>query len=240
MWVLPGAAVVLAVFVAPVSAQVRAAQIICPLGASQAALPCCGPPLAQPNPTAPTTIPCCATLQPIACPATVTIGSTPDPSTAGGKVAISGRSSSGAAGTSVLLWQKVAGATAFKQVARTAIGAAGQYRLVRPAVETNRQWYVTVGAERSVTIEQRVRALVTLTRSLTVHVSPNHVGARVLIEKRTNRGWKVIARLRLGRSSSSNGPARAALGSQTIAVRAVFPGDARNLTSASPVLMIRP
>ena len=217
------------------SGRAQTAQIICPLARSQAVLPCCGPPLATASP-----IPCCATPEPIACPVGVTIGSTPDPSTAGSNVTVVGRWFGGTAGMTVELWEKLPRSTTFKQVAHTVTGTVGQYTFVRSSVQTNRQWYVTVGALRSATTQQKVRAIVSLTRALRGHVSPNHAGERVLIEKRTKQGWMVVARRRLGPSSSSTGPARGALGSGTLAVRAVFPGDARNVLSASRVLTIGP
>jgi ribosomal protein RSM22 (predicted rRNA methylase) len=88
---------------------------------------------------------------------------------------------------------------------------------------------------------QRVRATVTLTRLLHVHVSPNHAGERVLIEQRTKHGWKVIARprlTRLTRSSSSQGSVPVAIVSGTVDLRAVFPGDGRNARSISPVVRV--
>jgi hypothetical protein len=178
------------------------------------------------------------TPQPIACPLRLTIASTPNPSTAGKKVTITGRWSGTTAGTTVQLWQKLPGGTTFKEVAQTSNGATGQYEFVRPAVETSRQWYVTAGGDRSPTVVQRVRATVTLTRLLHVHVSPNHAGERVLIEQRTKHGWKVIARPRLTRSSSSQGSVPVAIGSGTVNLRAVFPGDGRNARSISPVVRV--
>ncbi len=242
----------LAALMAPASSRAQTAQIICPLAGSQSVLPCCGPPVATASPmvlpccgqpvatASPAVLPCCATPEPIACPAPLTIGSTPEPSTAGRAVTIAGRWFGGTAGTTVELWEKLPRSSTFKQVAHNVTGSAGQYQFVRSAVQTSRQWYVTVGATRSATVRHKVRAIVSLTRSLRVHVSPNHAGERVLIEKRVKQSWKVLARLRLGRSSSSNGPAPGTLGSRTIAVRAVFEGDARNVLSVSRVLTIRP
>jgi hypothetical protein len=153
-------------------------------------------------------------------------------------VTVAGRWSGATAGAIVELWQKLPGAATFKQVARTPTGSAGQYRFLRPAIETSRQWYVTIGADRSPTIGQQVRATVTLTRLLRVHVSPNHAGERVLVERLTNRGWKAIARPRLTRSSASGGSVTVAAGSGTVVLRAVFPGDRRNIRSVSPAIRI--
>jgi hypothetical protein len=155
-------------------------------------------------------------------------------------VTIAGRWFAHTAGAAVLLWEKLPRAATFRQMGHTVTGAVGQYQFVRSAIQTSRQWYVTVGAVRSATIQQKVRAIVSLTRSLGVHVTPNHAGERVLIEKRSKQGWAVITRLRLGRSSSSKGPARGMLGSHTITVRAVFEGDIRNVLSVSRVLKITP
>jgi hypothetical protein len=148
-------------------------------------------------------------------------------------VTIAGRQLGASPGTTVELWEKLPRSTAFKPVAQALMGTVGQYQFVRNGIHTNRQWYVTAGTVRSATIQEKVHAIVSLTRSLGVRVSPNHAGEWVLIQKRTGRGWKLIARLRLGRASSTGAPPAGALGSRTITVRAVFSGDARNVLSVS-------
>jgi hypothetical protein len=97
----------------------------------------------------------------------------------------------------------------------------------------------SVGGDRSRTIGQQVRASVTLTRLLRVHVSPNHAGERVLIGRRTKRGSTVIGRPVLTRSSVSGGSVPVVAGGGTVVLRAVFPGDGRNIRSISPVLELK-
>ena len=106
----------------------------------------------------------------------------------------------------------------------------GEFRFVRKGVETNREWYVAVGSERSVTIDQRVKAVVTLTTpgSLRGQVIPNHADDRVWVEEQTSGHWTVIARPRLSRGSTYH-----STGCQGRPVRVVFPGDGRNVRSAS-------
>ncbi len=216
--------------VTPLAAGRQSARpLVCPLAGSQV-IPCCLP-IAQP-------VACCATAT-VPCVAGLTIGSSRNPSTAGHPVTVSGRLLSGASGATVALWQELPGGT-FTQVSETTTGANGDYSFLRSAVNTNRAWYATVGAIRSSTVSQEVRAAVTLTRSLHVSVSPNHAGERVVIQRRTKLGWKAIARLRLSRSSSTSTMTVAVLvrHGQSVRLRAVLPADKRNVESFSRVIRI--
>jgi hypothetical protein len=201
--------------------------IVCPLepNATVTTL-CCGPvTVASAAPV------CCGTPEPINCPVGVTAGSTLDPSTAGQKVTISGRWSGDAAGQAVDLWQELPGAKTFTDVAHTRTGPLGQFQFVRKGVETNRSWYVSVGSEHSLTVQQQVRAIVKLT-GLDGQLAPNHAGERMSIEDKTASGWALIARPRV--SPASTFSFRSAHGE----VRAVFQGDARNIRSVSNVIRL--
>jgi hypothetical protein len=211
--------------------------IICPLEPNSTVTTCCGPPVVTAARAA--VIPCCgpvtvARASAIACPVIpLTISSSRDPSTAGQSVTISGHWIGGRAGPNVVLWQKLPGSTSFKRLAHTTTSSSGDYKFVRSGVETNREWYVAVSGVHSLTIQQRVRAVVTLNianGSFRGRVSPNHAGERVLFEQDTASGWKVIARPRLSRDSGYSVASRLAP-----SLRAVFPGDRRNVRSVSDV-----
>jgi hypothetical protein len=139
-------------------------------------------------------------------------------------------------GVAVVLWQELSGGT-FKQVAQTTTGSNGTYQFTRTDVSTNRQWYVTAGTARSITLSQSVKAVVTLTRSFVVHVTPGHTGGRVLIERRTKKGWKVALRPRLGPGSRVQFQLAVQHG-RTVTLRAVLPADNRNIESVSKAVRI--
>jgi hypothetical protein len=206
--------------------------IVCPLEPGGTVTPpCCGPPVATPGAT-----PCCGTPEPIDCPIGLTAASSPNPSTAGQKVTIAGRWPGATAGQTVDLWEKVAGSKTFKQVASTTTGSLGEFRFVRSGVETNRRWYVTAGGEQSPTIDQGVKAVVTVSFPLRGHlhgrVTPNHAGELVWLEHQVGSRWRVSRRLRLSRRSTYS-----AAYSCSSTGRVVFPGDRRNMRSASHELI---
>jgi hypothetical protein len=203
--------------------------IVCPLESSRIlTTTCCGPPVVTAGTAA---VVCCAAAAQIACPVGITVASTPNPSTAGKRVTIAGRWSGGTA--TAVLWQRLPSSKSFQRAAQTTTGSSGQFQFVRNGVKTNREWYVTVGTDRSATLGQRVRAVVTIAalgRKAHGHVTPNHRGERILFEQHTTAGWRVIARPRLNRNSdySVRLPGRG-----EVDFRAVFPGDARNIRSIS-------
>ena len=226
--------------------------IICPLEPNSTVPTCCGPPVVTAPAARPAAIPCCVCCGPvtvasrsaaIAC-LPLTISSSPDPSTAGHTVTISGRRAGAGSGALVVLWEKLPAAKGFKDVAHTTTGSSGQYQFVRTGVETNRKWYVASGGLRSVTLDQQVKAVVTLTRDLDVHVSPNHACERLLLERRTAHGWVVMDReaipgtVRHRDSITSCGQAGFFAISRPIELRAVFPGDARNIRSVSNIVVL--
>jgi len=192
--------------------------------------------------------PCCTT----ACTSgALSIASSPDPSTTGRKVVISGGlTSNPVSGAQVVLWRELAGQSSFHQLAQTTTDSAGQYNFTmkRGSVNADQRWYVTANGLTSPTLQQDVNALVGLAApsrtvtagqpvALTGHVTPSHAGQVVLIEQARGGFWAVIARPRLGHSSgftlshkfSHAGAAK---------LRAVLPADARNNRSNSPTLTI--
>jgi len=191
---------------------------------------------------------CCAT------PCTVgalTIASSPDPSTAGRKVVISGDLTSNPPpdGAPVMLWRELSGQSSFKQVVQTTTDGAGQYKFtLKPGmVNADQLFYVTANGLQSPTLDQHVKALVGLSGShnavvghamlLWGHVTPSHAGQVVLIEQRGGGQWKVIARPRLGHGSNY-GVMHRFTRSGTVALRTVLPGDSRNDRSGSGTLTV--
>jgi hypothetical protein len=207
-------------------------------------IPCCGPPVRAAQPSVPP-IKCCQPSSP--CPSSLTIGSTPNPSMANRRVVISGRLLGAvSAGVSVALWQRVAGESRFQQIAHATTDPSGMYTITRAAgrVQTDRRWYVTAAAMRSSTLKQSVEAVVTLAVSagekgstiFAGHVTPSHKGERILLQRRTPRGWRTIARPRL--TGASSFLARHRVGRGTVVLQAVLPADGMNaLSRSAPVTL---
>ena len=227
-------------------------------GASSSAkiVPCCP----QPSTCCPTTSTCCPTTTcctQTACCATpctmgaLTIASSPDPSTAGRKVVISGGLTSNPppAGAQVALWRELSGQSSFHQVAQTTTDSAGQYKFTLKSgmVNADQHFYVTANGLQSPTLAQHVKALVGLSGShnavvgqamlLRGHVTPSHAGQVVLIEQRNRGQWTVIARPRLGHGSNY-GVMHRFTRSGTVALRTVLPADSRNDRSGSGTLTV--
>jgi hypothetical protein len=204
-----------------------------------------------------TTTTCCSTgtcCTATPCPSgNLTIASSANPSTAGRKVVISGvLTASPVSGAQVDLWRERVGQSSFNQVAQTTTSSSGTYSFTLKAgtVMADQEWYVTSGALRSGTIDQRVRALVALTASthtipagravvLRGHVTPSHAGEAVLIEKwdQSTRSWHVIARPRLSKGSTYSLSHRFAQSGKS-KLKAVLALDARNLASSSPTVTL--
>lgn len=191
---------------------------------------------------------CCATP---CTPGALTIASSPDPSTAGRKVVISGgvTSNPAVAGATVVLWRELSGQSTFHQAAQTTTDSAGQYKFTLSAgmVNADQQWYVTANGVQSPTLHQLVNAVVGLAglhniavghaMLLRGHVTPSHAGQIVLIEQRDGSQWTVIARPRLGHASNYGAMHKFARAG-TVALRTVLPGDARNDRSGSSTLTV--
>jgi hypothetical protein len=248
-------------------------QVICPQHRDPGiVMPCCPTPVNAPNDAAPATVCCqsagtccaqggtccsgstCCTTACCTTPCTsgaLTIASSPDPSTAGRKVVISGGLTSNPppSGVQVVLWRELSGQSSFHQVTQTTTDSAGQYKITLPRgmVNADQKWYVTANSLQSPTLQQHVNALVGLAGGHTVsvgqtmllrgRVTPSHPGQVVLIEQRHGGRWTVVARPRLGHNSKYGVLHRFAQ-SGTVELRTVLPGDARNNRSNSPTLTI--
>ena len=180
-----------------------------------------------------------------------TIASVPNPSTASAPVVVYGRvPDSPTTGVRVVLWHRLPGQPSFSVVAQTTTNSSGRYAILLDpgVVKTNREWYVTAREERSRVVAQRVRARMTLSASATTAVpgavvtlsgavTPSHAGERVLIEQLGAGGWRTIAKPRLDRQSTL--AVRYRFAHDGLAqVRAVLPGDERNITSSSPAVAV--
>ena len=227
--------------------------------ASTAAQPVCCPVVEAAQPV------CCATgstTQPLCCPTagcctppcvagSLTIASSPNPSTAGRKVVISGAFvGNAAAGATVALWRELAGQPSFKQVSQTTTDSAGHYTfaLRGGTVMADQAWYVMANGVKSATVQQLVMAQVGLSSSshavtaghslvLRGHVTPSHAGQTVLIEQSRGGAWHVIARARLSTRSSYAVSHRFSQAGR-IVLRTVLPGDKRNGKSVSRSLTV--
>lgn len=247
---LPPLALVVAAGLGPAAAHARARSpmIPCPLVDAAPGPPCCGPPIASPPADAAADccpLPASGNIQPICCvgasPCSVTISASPDPAVGAQQITVSGTVFGGApAGMAVQLWQELAGGAAFSKAASTTVGSDGTYSFTAPGtVNTNRQWYVTVGTLRSATLAEPVSAAVTLfvrtgRHSTTVHgtVAPSHAGDTVLLQRKLRRKWVTIARPVL--SHHSRFSVRYSGGRRVKeTLRAVLPADAKNMRSIS-------
>jgi hypothetical protein len=219
--------------------------IVCP-GTAPVSPPCCGSPGSAPREaTSPVVIPCCEPPTPI-CVHQLTISSSPDPSTAGQAVTISGRLLGTGAGTGVKLWQRLPGAQKWVSIATTTTDVAGSYKFVRrgAAAATNRQWSVSTVAAASPVIVQQVRARVTLKVITTVFggqihtsfsgtVAPAHRGEKVILQRLAGGHWLALAHLVLKHGSAFALTLRLQHG-RLESVRVVLRADRRNILSRSP------
>lgn len=233
---------------------------VCPAGTHANPPICCEPP-----PAGPSSIPCCPTTcctstccVPNCCPAgdaqpsctaeQLTISTSPNPSSEGKEVTISGELKNGSAGDAVYLWQKLAGQSSFTQIAQTTTNAAGDYTFLRGAglVSTNASWYTSAAGATSPTVLQSVSAAVkvvtwTVVGTLVVvdgRVSPAHRGERISLQQYTTaKGWHAVASSLTGARSRFTVRHRWAHRGDVL-LRAVFAGDARNIRSTSARLRI--
>jgi hypothetical protein len=222
-----------------VRASADAQPICCPAGVCCTNAACCT--------TTCCTTACCGGT----CASGLTVASTPNPSTAGNKVVVSGGMlGSPSAGATVALRQELPGQAGFHQIAQTTLNSSGHYTftLGRGKVKTDRKWYVTAAGLDSPTIDQLVRAVVTLAPSsgtaaagaaieLRGQVSPSHAGETVLIEQRAGGRWVVFAHPRLSRGSSYSVSHRFAHAGKA-QLRAVLRADSRNDTSNSRTITV--
>ncbi len=209
---------------------------MCPL--AHTALPsCCGPIRAlRPKPP---------------CRGYLTIGSAPNPASAGQQILVSGQLSGPRHGNApVTLYQRLWWQHRFSRLAQGRTNALGQYTFTRPlgSTETNRQWYVVARRLRSANQKQRVRAVVTLVASpatvdagtpvtLAGSVTPAHTGDRVMLEQRSGSGWQVFAEPLLSSQSSFQTRHAFTLGG-VHELRAVLAADSKNAQSFSPIVAV--
>jgi hypothetical protein len=254
------------VLASPAAATKQAPIIVCPQE-STITQPCCPPPTSDSRRAAKRQIVCCPVSSSgtsgsttccttacctVNCPSSgLTISSSPDPSSEGHKITISGVLESGASGTQITLWQELPGQTTFHDVASATTGSSGSYSITmaRGAVKSNREWYVSGGGLDSSTITETVTARVVLASAsasttpgaplaLRGSVTPSHAGAVVLIEQSVGGHWRVIARPKLNRSSDFK-VSHSFKHAGTMKLRAVLRASARNDTSDSSTLSVK-
>ena len=161
-----------------------------------------------------------------------------------------GLTSNPVSGAQVVLWRELAGQSSFHQFGQTTTDSAGQYKFTmkRGSVNADQQWYVTANGLTSLTLQQKVNALVGLAAAshtvtagtpvaLSGHVTPSHAGQVLLIEQSRGGLWAVIARPRLGHGSGYT-LSHKFMRAGAVKLRAVLPGDSRNNRSNSPTLTV--
>ncbi len=194
-----------------------------------------------------------------ATPHKLTINVTKNPIDAGDTLDIYGKvAAPNRADRTVVLYHRLPNQGRFTVVQRVKTDSAGLYviRRAEGVVNTNRSWFVTSGRLRSRTINERVRALITLNApaghsgpyltgpkhavTFTGHVTPNHAGERVFLQRQfgpDGSRWVTIDAGRIGRGSnySIRHTFRVPdMGSSSL--RVAFRGDRRNIRSVSPEL----
>jgi hypothetical protein len=205
--------------------------------------PSCGPIVAGRR--AQVTTPCCSPPR-VDCGPTVTLSASRNPAVAGQKVKLTGKLTSVVAGGTVELWQKLAGASSFKEVAHATPGSSGLYTFTRK-VETNVQWYVSSGGVDSARVAEDVGSRVTLhlvhraaatnpQSTYRVHVVPGDAGARVLVQRRSRGTWIRVKRARVNRSSNFNFTYRFPSNGK-VTLRFVMPASKRNIRSVETVIV---
>jgi phospholipase C len=149
-----------------------------------------------------------------------------------------------AANARVTIWRMLPGRREFRPVFQGVADQQGRYLVAVPAsaITSNSEWYAAARGVRSGTAIQRVRALVALTSSdplpvpgeslvLGGRVTPWHGGERVMVQRQTANGWRVIAKPRLNRWS--NFAVRERFNASTQRLRVMLPGDRSNIRSYS-------
>ncbi len=241
-----------AVSAGPSTASGAATPIICPAGSG--IVGCCGPPVTSPDGAS--VLPCCPLTGTLCCPPNalcvvpMTIASKPNPSVAGSAVTISGQVQGAAAGTAVTLWQELPGQKSFQKLAQTTTNSSGAYKLRRAGakVKTDRAWYVASGGAKSLTIEQVVKAKMTISAKpfklssgdkvvITGKVDPSHGGQRVLLEQKIAGAWQILAHVRLSNKSRYSVSHRWAHAG-VLKLRIALPGDQENAASLSRVATV--
>ncbi len=187
----------------------------------------------------------------------LTINATPDPIIAGEGVLIYGQlKGTDIAGKSIVLYHHISDSrSGYTPISQTTTDSHGFYEFTRAegVVETNRSWFVRLGATPSVhsrTVHEHVAALVSIAASsntaftrhpvtFTGHVDPNHASERVALQEQigSSDDWKTLKSGRLGPGSNySISYAWRLAGDHT--VRVAFPGDNRNIRGVSDAVSV--
>jgi len=186
----------------------------------------------------------------------LTINTTANPIIAGQSLLIYGQLTGlpNDANKPVVLFHRIVPAAHFTIIGVRRTNALGYYQFIRPdgIVNSNRNWYVEgPNGLRSVTIHEKVQALVSLASNtmtantgqavvFTGHITPYHPFQRVLLQEQNSlsgNGWATIAKTFTGGGSNFMVPHRwRAPGTYTL--RAVFPGDRRNIAGDSDQITV--
>jgi phospholipase C len=150
----------------------------------------------------------------------------------------------------VTVWRLLPNQRRFRPAFSAVTDRQGRYAVAVPpsAIKTNSRWYAAARGVRSAITTQHVRALLTLTSSdplpipgervvLGGHAVPSHGGERVMVQRLTPHGWRVIAKPRL--NPASNFAVGETFNSSIQQLRVVLRPDARNAGSYSPSLPLR-
>ena len=183
-----------------------------------------------------------------AAPPKLTIQTSPDPSTVGQAVTITGRLTGKHHNrVKIALWTELPGQRVFHFAASARTLPDGSYAITlgQQSAKTDREWFTSANHLQSPVVKQQVRALVNVQTTATLvapgdrvplsgSVTPWHGGDQVMLEQLVTGGWKVIARRRL--SGSSRFSASHTFAKGVARLRAVLPSDTRNATSTSPTV----
>jgi hypothetical protein len=186
----------------------------------------------------------------------LTINAIPDPIQAGDGVFIYGYlRGSPVAGQTIVLYHHLAGRPGYTRIGRTTTNAFGFYEFTRAedVVVTNRSWFARdadAPGVHSRTVYEQVAALVGLTAGTTTtvtrqpvlftgHVTPDHTGERILLQQQigSSDDWRTLKAGRIGPGSNYAITYAFAFAGERD-VRALFPGDRRNIRGASDPVSI--
>jgi phospholipase C len=143
----------------------------------------------------------------------LTIAVSPNPSTAGQVVTISGRLFGLHRGTAVVrLWRRFPGARRFHVTDAVLTDRSGRFSITTP-IGSNRWWFVTARGARSRTVHQRVAAAIAIGASearaapgdqvsFSGTVAPSREGEPLVLQQLGSAGWQPVARTTLGPGSS--------------------------------------
>ncbi len=179
---------------------------------------------------------------------TLTINATPNPVIAGQSIFVYGQLSGGnVSGQTIRLYSRIPATPGVHLVATTTTNSFGFYEFNGPggALYTNRVLFVRGPSVRSPSLRERVSALVSLSASATSadtrhpivfsgHVTPNHAGEPILLQEQGLKSevWHTVKRDVIGPGSNYSITYRFVIPGERM-VRALLPGDVRNIRSAS-------